>query len=134
MFNLITLMAGGQEGGNPMNQFIFLVPLILVFYFFMIRPQMRKSKQQKQFREGINKGDKIVTIGGVHGKIIEVEDTTYIVEMLDKTRIRLEKSAISMESTMAVAGVANNTTSKSDAKTKKDKTDNKEEETTPSAS
>ena len=105
MFHLfISLMAGGQDGGGGgLTQFMFLIPIMLVFYFFMIRPQMRKAKQQKKFREEIGKGDKIVTIGGVHGKIIEVEETTFIVEMYDKTQVRLEKSAVSMETTMALA-------------------------------
>lgn len=117
MLNLVvSLMAGGQEGGGGMNQILLLVPIMLVFYFFMIRPQMRKSKQQKKFREEIGKGDKIVTIGGVHGKIIEVEDTTFIVEMYDKAHIRLEKSAVSMETTMTLADANKNGTKKDDSK------------------
>jgi preprotein translocase subunit YajC len=59
-------------GGNGQNSLASLLPMVLiivVFYFFMIRPQMKKAKEAKQFREGLKKGDKIVTIGGVHGKI-----------------------------------------------------------------
>lgn len=105
----ISMMAGGgKEGGSGLEQFIFLIPIMLVFYFFMIRPQMRKAKQQKKFREEIGKGDKIVTIGGLHGKIIEVEETTFIVELYDKTQVKLEKSAVSMESTMAIADANKN--------------------------
>lgn len=119
MFNLfISMMAGGQEGGGGMTQFIFLIPIMLVFYFFMIRPQMKKSKQQKKFREEIGKGDKIVTIGGLHGKILEVEETTFIVELYDKTHVRLEKSAVSMETTMALADANKNGGGKSDTSTK----------------
>ena len=69
---------------------------------------MRKSKNQKKFREEIGKGDKIVTIGGLHGKIIEVEETTFIVELYDKTNVRMEKSAVSMETTMALADANKN--------------------------
>lgn len=117
MFNLfISLMAGGQDGGGGMTQFMFLIPIMLVFYFFMIRPQMKKSKQQKKFRDEIGKGDKIVTIGGLHGKIIEVEDSTFIVELYDKTHIRLEKSAVSMETTMALADTNKGGGKKEDAK------------------
>ena len=101
-----------------MTQFIFLIPIMLVFYFFMIRPQMKKSKQQKKFREEIGKGDKIVTIGGLHGKILEVEETTFIVELYDKTHVRLEKSAVSMETTMALADANKNGGGKSDTSTK----------------
>lgn len=116
MLNLITLMAGGSEGGGGMTQFMFLIPIMLVFYFFMIRPQMRKAKQQKRFREEIGKGDKIVTIGGLHGKIIEVEETTFMVELYDKTVVKLEKSAVSMETTMALADANKNGTKKDDSK------------------
>ncbi len=114
----ISLMAGGKEGGGSgLEQFMFLIPIMLVFYFFMIRPQMRKAKKQKQFREEIGKGDKIVTIGGLHGKIVEVEDTTFIVELFDKTLVKLEKSAVSMETTMALADAnKNGGTKKEDAK------------------
>ncbi len=116
MFNLfITLMAqGGQEGGQggALMQFAPILLIMVVFYLFMIRPQMKKSKQQKKFREEIGKGDKIVTIGGVHGKIIEVEDTTLIIEQYDKSQVRIEKSAISMETTMALADANKNGTPK----------------------
>ncbi len=110
MFNLfINLMAGGQEGqgGGGLMQFLPILLIMAVFYLFMIRPQMKKSKQQKKFREEIGKGDKIVTIGGVHGKIIEVEETTFIIEQYDKTQARIEKSAISMETTMQLANANN---------------------------
>ena len=62
-------MAGGA------NQLIMIVLMIGVFYFFMIRPQMKKQKELKKFREGLKAGDKIVTIGGIHGKILEIADT-----------------------------------------------------------
>ena len=75
----ILLMAGCTQAG--LGQFIPLILIIVVFYFFMIRPQLKKSKDQKKFREAIAKGDKIVTIGGIHGKIIELQDTTFIIEV-----------------------------------------------------
>lgn len=121
MFNLVALMAGGQEGGGGMNQLILFIPILLVFYFFMIRPQMKKSKQQKKFRAEIGEGDKVVTIGGLHGKIIKVEDTTFIVELYDKTQVRLEQSAISMETTMALADANKNPGKKEDSKKLEDK-------------
>jgi preprotein translocase subunit YajC len=120
MFNLITLMAGG-EGGGGMNQLILFIPILLVFYFFMIRPQMKKAKLQKKFRAEIGKGDKVVTIGGLHGKIIEVEETTFIVELYDKTQVRLEQSAISMETTMTIADANKNGAKKDDSKKLEDK-------------
>lgn len=88
-------MAGGA------NQLIMIVLMIGVFYFFMIRPQMKKQKELKKFREGLKAGDKIVTIGGVHGKILEIADTTVLIQS-EGTKLRLEKSAVSsaMEDTL----------------------------------
>ena len=78
-----------------------LVPLlgiVVVFYFFMIRPQMKKSKDQKKFREAIKKGDKIITIGGLHAKIIDVQDTTFTIEVESGAKMKVEKSAVAMDS------------------------------------
>ena len=71
--------------------------MFLVFYLFMLRPQMKKQKEQKKFREELGKGTKVVTIGGIHGKVTEVRDTTVIVEIFGGNKIQIEKSAISME-------------------------------------
>lgn len=92
-FQPILLMAP-QEGENPIMSLIPLVLIIVVFYFFMIRPQMKKQKELRKFREELKKGDKIVTIGGVHGKITEIGDTTVIVEVEDKMKLKIDKSAI----------------------------------------
>jgi preprotein translocase subunit YajC len=71
--------------------------IVVVFYFFMIRPQMKKQKEGKKFIENIKKGDKVVTIGGIHGKIAEVNDTTYVIEVEGGNRLKISKSAVSME-------------------------------------
>ena len=76
------------------QQIIMLVLILVVFYFFMIRPQMKKQKELKKFRENLKAGDKVVTIGGVHGKILEINDTTILVNS-EGSKIRLDKSAIS---------------------------------------
>lgn len=91
---------GGEGAGGGWMQLLPLLLIFVVFYFFMIRPQMKKSKDQRKYRESLAKGDKVVTIGGVHGKIVEMEETTVILEMVDNSRIRVEKSAISMDSSM----------------------------------
>ena len=80
-----------------------MVLMFGILYFFMIRPQQKKAKDQKKFAEEIKKGDYIVTVGGVHGRIAEVEDDTIIVEVERGARIRFSKSAVSMESTKAAA-------------------------------
>lgn len=77
-----------------MANLIPLVLIVVVFYFFMIRPQMKKQKELKNFRANLKVGDKIVTIGGVHGKIIEMRDTTVMISS-EGTKIVFEKSAIS---------------------------------------
>lgn len=76
------------------QQLIMVLLMVAVFYFFMIRPQMKKQKEQKNFRAGLAQGDKVVTIGGIHGKILEVNDTTVLLNC-EGTKLRFEKSAIS---------------------------------------
>jgi preprotein translocase subunit YajC len=80
-------------GGQGMQSLVMLGLMVLVFYFFMIRPQMKKQKELKKFRENLKVGDKIVTIGGIHGKIMEVADTTILIQT-EGSKFRLEKSAI----------------------------------------
>lgn len=101
--NSILLQA--QTGGNSMTmQLLFMGAIIAVFYFFMIRPQQKKSKDQKKFTEEIKKGDYVVTIGGMHGRIAEIEDDTFVLEVERGGRIKFSKSSISMDSTKAAAG------------------------------
>ena len=91
------LMAAGPDAG-PLQTFGPLVLIIVVFYFFMIRPQMKKSKEQKKFRENLKVGDKIVTIGGIHGKIAEMQDTTLMITVESGVKFKIEKSAVSVDS------------------------------------
>ena len=85
-----------------MSSLLPLLLIIVVFYFFMIRPQMKKTKDEKKFREGIAKGDKIITIGGVHGKITEIQETTLIIEVEGGNKLKIEKSAVSMQASAAL--------------------------------
>ncbi|MFZ9583013.1 MAG: preprotein translocase subunit YajC, partial [Crocinitomicaceae bacterium] len=87
-----TFLAGAQ-GGSPFSSLIMIVLMLVVFYFFMIRPNMKKQKEQKKFRESLQPGDKIVTIGGIHGKILEVAESTVLISS-EGTKIRMDKSAI----------------------------------------
>jgi preprotein translocase subunit YajC len=85
-----------QAGGS--FQFVFLGLMIVVFWLFFIRPQAKKAKQQKGFIENLQKGDKIVTIAGIHGTVNKVnEDGTLSLEINPGSYIKIEKSAISME-------------------------------------
>jgi len=101
--NILLFMppAEGQEGGGFMS-FLPLILIVLVFYLFFIRPQMRKSKEQKKYREALKKGDKIVTIGGIHGKIIEVQETTFTIEVEGQNKLKIEKSAVAMDSSSQI--------------------------------
>lgn len=87
----------GGEGGGLLS-FLPLILIILVFYLFFIRPQMKRSKDQRKFREALEKGQKIVTIGGIHGKILEVKDTYVLLEVEGQNKLKVEKSAIAMDS------------------------------------
>ncbi|PWH82265.1 preprotein translocase subunit YajC [Brumimicrobium oceani] len=76
-------------------QLVMLLLILGVFYFFMIRPQMKKQKELKKFRESLAVGDKVVTIGGIHGKVLEIGDTTILLSCEGSAKIRVEKSAVS---------------------------------------
>ncbi|HOX81456.1 MAG TPA: preprotein translocase subunit YajC [Chryseolinea sp.] len=90
------------QASNPIYQFIIFGGIIVVFYFFMIRPQQKKAKDAKKFTEEIKKGDYVVTIGGAHGYVAEMEGETFVLEVEKGGRIRFNKSAISLEATKAV--------------------------------
>ena len=96
MTNAMILLQAAGSGGFP--QMILLGGMILVFWLFMIRPQAKKAKQAKEFQANLQKGDKIVTIAGIHGTINEVnEDNTLMLETSPGSYLRIEKSAISIE-------------------------------------
>jgi preprotein translocase subunit YajC len=103
MTNLLSilLMAPAQPGvkSNPLTTFLPFLLIIVVIYFFMIRPQSKKAKQAKLFKEDLKKGDKIVTIGGIIGKIIEVRENEFLIEVGDGVKLNIMKDAVSMEST-----------------------------------
>lgn len=92
-----------QAQTSQWQSLIFFGAIILIFYFFMIRPQQKKAKDAKKFVEEIKRGDYVVTIGGAHGHVAELEGDTFILEVEKGGRIRFNKSAISMESTKAAA-------------------------------
>jgi preprotein translocase subunit YajC len=106
MTNLLTILlfAAQGQGGQQNGWYSFMLPvlLIVVFYFFFIRPQMKRSKDQKKFKEGLQKGQKVITIGGIHGRIVEIQETTVTIEVENSVRLRLEKSAIAMDSSQTI--------------------------------
>ncbi|HIA06522.1 MAG TPA: preprotein translocase subunit YajC [Flavobacteriales bacterium] len=95
-------MDPGQGESSPMTTILMFGSIILVFYFFMLRPQMKKQKDQRKFKDEVKKGDKVVTLGGIHGKIVEIRDSVFILDIENGGKIKVEKSAISMEYTTQV--------------------------------
>ena len=103
MFSLATIIlsADPKQGGTV--QLVLMGAIILVFWLFMIRPQAKKAKEQKKFIDNMNKGDKIVTIAGIHGTINKInDDATIQLEVNPGSYLKIEKSSISMEWTMAI--------------------------------
>lgn len=93
MLNYILLEAPAQSGG--MGSILMFVALIAIFYFFMIRPQSKKQKEVKKFREGLKSGDKVTTAGGIHGRIREVKKNgTVLLEIADGVRIIIDATMI----------------------------------------
>ena len=97
MTNFILLSAGASGGQNGYQSMIFMLAIVAVFYFFMIRPQIKKSKEQRKYIAELQKGDKVLTLGGIHGKIVEVQDTTFTIEVESGARMRIEKSSVVKE-------------------------------------
>lgn len=95
MLNVI--LAQAQPGGSQamIYQVIMWVGIIGVFYFFMIRPQQKKAREQKELLAGIKKGDEVVTIGGMHGKVFLVEETTVTLDLDKGVKLTFDKSAVS---------------------------------------
>jgi preprotein translocase subunit YajC len=89
------------SSGFGTQQIIMFGLIAIVFYFFMIRPQVKKQKDQKKYVNELKKGDKVVTTAGIHGRIIDLNDTTFLVEV-DNGKIRFDKSAISLEASKAL--------------------------------
>jgi preprotein translocase subunit YajC len=112
IFSAILLMSPGTGGGGlgQIQTFLPFIMIIVVMYFFMIRPQAKKAKDQQSFKDTLNKGDKIVTIGGIHARILEKRDNTFVIEAGSGFKMEIEKSAVSMELTKALQkGVASST-------------------------
>jgi preprotein translocase subunit YajC len=95
----IILMAPPKEGQSPIVSLLPLLAIIVVFYFFMIRPQVRRQKEIKNFRESLKKGDKIITTGGIYGKINNISDNVITVDIGNNIIIKVDKSAVLRDST-----------------------------------
>ncbi len=92
MLNFILL--DQAAGGSGWGSIAMIVLLIAIFYFFMIRPQSKKQKEMKKFRDAMQKGDKVVTAGGIHGKIKEVKEAVIVLEISDGVKITIDKAMV----------------------------------------
>ncbi|MGM0946871.1 MAG: preprotein translocase subunit YajC [Bacteroidota bacterium] len=93
----VVLAQAAVGGGGIMGQVFLFGSIILIMYFFMIRPQQKKQKETKKFIEEIKKGDDVVTIGGLHGKVSALENDAVILELDRGFKVKVEKSAVSMD-------------------------------------
>jgi preprotein translocase subunit YajC len=86
--------ASGQGGFGGSMGIVMIVLLFVIMYFFMIRPQQKKQKEVQKMREALRTGDRVVTAGGVYGKLKEVNDTNFIVEIAENVRIKVDKASV----------------------------------------
>ena len=94
LFILLEAEGQPQPGGSMLSSLIFIVLLIVVFWLFFIRPQSKKAKEEQKFRDSLKKGDKVVTIGGFHGKVVEVKEKTVMISLAPNMEVEVEKSAL----------------------------------------
>ena len=87
-----------QQQPNPLTSLLPLFLIIIVFYFFMIRPQMKRQKELRNYRSSLKQNDKIITTGGIYGKVTDIKDATVTVEIADNVRIKVDKNAVLKDS------------------------------------
>ena len=94
--NFITLLqaAPAAQQGGGMSMWIMLALIFVVMWFFMIRPQKKQQKELQNFRDGLKKGDKVVTIGGIYGTVCEVKEGSVLMEVDNNVKIRVSKNAL----------------------------------------
>lgn len=93
MNNLLILLQETPQG-NPLMSFAPLVLVFVIFWFFIIRPQSKKQKELRKFREALKKGDKVVTTGGIYGKVTEIKDTVVSVQVDNNTTLKVDKTCV----------------------------------------
>jgi preprotein translocase subunit YajC len=90
----ILLQAQTQGGLGSMGGILMIVLLFVIMYFFMIRPQQKKQKEIQKMRESLKVGDRVVTSGGIYGKLKEINDTHFVVEIAENTRVKVDKASV----------------------------------------
>jgi len=96
LYYIIAMAPQGQgQGGGMFSTLIMFALIILIFYFMILRPQQKKQKDREKMLNDVQKGDKIVSVGGIHGTVVGLEDKTLLVQISDNVKVKLEKSAVS---------------------------------------
>jgi preprotein translocase subunit YajC len=91
--------SSGTTNANPWGMFLPLIVILLIFWLFMIRPQAKRQKELRKFRDALQKGDKVITSGGIYGKIYSVSEATVVIQVDENTRLTVDKSSIIKDST-----------------------------------
>ncbi len=94
MLFFLQAQAGQQSGGGMGSFLIMMVLIFVVMYFLMIRPQQKKQKELVKFRDSLQKGDKVVTIGGIYGTVAEIKERVVLLEVDNNVKIRVDKSSL----------------------------------------
>ena len=94
MFTILQTQGAGQAGGGGMTMLLMLALIFVVMWLFMIRPQQKRQKQLNEFRNNLAKGDKVVTVGGIYGTIVEVNDNKVLLEIDKDVKIKVDKASL----------------------------------------
>ncbi len=97
MFTFLQAAPAAQPTGGGWSMWIMLLLIFVVMWFFMIRPQRKQQKELQAFRDGLKKGDKVVTIGGIYGTVAEIKDNYILMEIDNNVKIRVNKQALSKD-------------------------------------
>ncbi len=95
IYYLVAMTPQGQGGGGMFSTLVMFGLIIFIFYFMILRPQQNRQKERQKMLEAVKKGDKVVTVGGLHGTVIGLEDKTVLVQIADNVKVKFDKSAIS---------------------------------------
>lgn len=92
--NLIGMAQQGDGGGGMFSTIIMFALIIVIFYFMILRPQQKRQKEREALLSSMKKGDKVITVGGIHGTIVGMEDKTVLVQIAENVKVKYEKSSI----------------------------------------
>lgn len=98
---MITALLQAAPAGGGIMSFLPMIAIVVVFYFFMIRPQMKKQKEHKKYIEELGVNSKVVTTAGIHGRIVEVSETTFLIDVGSGVKMRFDKSAVALDASKA---------------------------------